>query len=214
VERSPTYDALLDGSELVEGRPFTDPALTRADAAVMSAMLVRERAAAREWAQAGTPRVSLRATGAGGERRQYLAVPDVDTLLRVRDVTAVGFFGQTRDGDHRVLFELEQDVVGAFPEYAAAGLLSYFDLELDDGSYGFGNLILFWTPDVPAAWFQNRSHERAVSISPEHYHSIRLHKGTIRGPFLGDGDVAIERTKYFDFDCDPMWRGLRRFEVD
>ena len=48
-------------------------------------------------------------------------------------------------------------------------------------------------------------------ISPRHYHSIRLHKGTIAGPFLGEGDVKIERTKYFDFDSDPAWRGLRVF---
>src|SRR5207253_10080678 len=107
--------------------------------------------------------------------RQWLAVPDAAALLRAHDITAVGFFGQARDTDHAVLFWLEQEVVGAFPDYVAAGLLSYFDLELDDGSYGFDNLILFATPDVPREWYTCGAHERAVAISPEHYHSIRLH---------------------------------------
>jgi hypothetical protein len=211
VTREARYDAVLDPTERIEGRPFTDPERTSADAAVMRSMLQREREIARSWVGNGTHSASIRADGSDGGRRQHLAVPDTDTLVRVSDVTAVGFFGQTRDRDHTVLFELEQEVARGFPEYVAAGLLSYYDLELDDGSYGFGNLILFATSDVPPEWFANSAHERAVSISPRHYHSIRLHKGTIAAPVLGDGDLAIERTKYFDFDSDPPWRGLRVF---
>jgi hypothetical protein len=203
------YHAVLGASDRVDGRPFADPEHTSADAAVMSLMLLRQREAAQEWdpATAGPATVRDREEG----HKQWLAVPDAAALLRARDVTAVGFFGQARDSDHSVLFELEQDVVESFPEYASAGLLSYFDLELANGAYGFGNLILFATPDVPREWHTCRAHERAVAISPEHYHSVRLHKGTIPGPFLGSGDVTIERTKYFDFDSDPPWRGLRTF---
>ena len=207
--RTAAYDAVLGPTERVEGRPFTDPGLTTADAVVMSMMLGREREAARAWDPGDACAGSVRCADDG--RRQWLAVPDRGALVRARDVTAVGFFGQPRDSDHTVLFDLEHDVVAAFPDYAAAGLLSYFDLELANGSYGFGNLILFATPDVPREWYTCRAHERAVTISPEHYHSIRLHKGTIRGPFLGSGDVTIERTKYFDFDSEPPWRGLRTF---
>jgi len=211
MARAAAYDAILGATEPVEGRPFADPDRTHADAAVMRAMLAREREDARTWTASRASAISLRADGARGERRQYLAVPDKDALLGARDVTAVGFFGQTRSCDHGVLFELEHEVASAFPHYASAGLLSYFDVELDDGSYGFGNLILFWTPEVPPEWFSNAAHERAVSIAPEHYHSIRLHRGTIPGPFLGDGELEIDRTKYFDFDSDPVWRGLRLF---
>src|SRR6266542_3130016 len=185
MARSATYDAVLGATEAVEGRPFADPGRTDADAAVMRAMLRREREDAWAWAATRASSISIRADGSRGERRQYLAVPDKEALLHARDVTAV------------VLFALEHEVASAFPRYASAGLLSYFDLELDDGSYGFGNLILFWTPDVPPEWFTNLAHERAVSVSPQHYHSIRLHKGTIAGPFLGDGELSIERTKYF-----------------
>jgi hypothetical protein len=211
MTRSARYDAILGSTEPAEGRPFADPERTHADAAVMRAMLDRQRDDARSWTASRAASISFRADGSRGERRQYLAVPDKHALLRARDVTAIGFFGQARECDHAALFDLEGQVASAFPRYASAGLLSYFDLELDDGSYGFGNLILFWTPDVPPEWFACAAHERAVSVSPQHYHSIRLHKGTIAGPFLGEGQLEIERTKYFDFDSDPFWRGLRVF---
>jgi hypothetical protein len=211
MARRPRYDAVLDAHDLVEGRPFSDPPHTHADVAVMGGLLRRQREIARAWAEDGAPPFASLRTGGDDEPRQWLAVPDTKALVGVRDVTAVGFFGSARENDHSVLFALEDQVVQAFPDFAAAGLLSYFDRELDDGSHGFGNLILFATPDVPPEWFANSAHERAVSLSPEYYHSIRLHKGTIPGPFLGEREVQIERTKYFDFDSDPAWRGLRVF---
>ena len=211
MARAAQFHAVLDASELLEGRPFTHPVRTFADAAVMTAMLQRQREIVRSWIDAAAPGASVRDDGTGGERRRYLAVPSLDGLCSAREITAIGFFGQARDRDHSVLFELERDVASAFPEYAAAGLLSYFDLELEDGSYGFGNLILFSTPDVPREWYGNAAHERAVAIAPRNYHSIRLHKGTIHGPFAGTGSVRVDRTKYFDFDDDPHWRGVLMF---
>jgi hypothetical protein len=211
VPRPGAYDAVLGANERLPERPFTDPDATEADAAVMRRMLERQRALAESWPRDDPPSASLRGIDEQG-RRHWLAVPDTAALVSARDLTAVGFFGQTRERDHTVLFELEQEVVARFPEYAAVGLLSYFDRELEDGSHGFGNLILFATPDVPREWYTNEAHERAVALSPEHYHSIRLHKGTIPGPFLGSGELRIERTKYFDFATQPCWRGLRVFD--
>jgi hypothetical protein len=66
---------------------------------------------------------------------------------------------------------------------------------------------------VPSDWYENAAHERAVETSPSWYHSVRLHKGTIAGPLLGDGALTIERTKYFDFDSDPTWRAVRLFKA-
>jgi hypothetical protein len=143
-----------------------------------------------------------------GETRQLLAVPDGRALLRARDVTAVGFFGQLRsDVDHTLLFEHERAIARTFPEFAPLGFLSYFDFGPEHGRYG--NLILFWTPEVPDAWHQNPAHREAVGVAPVHYRHIRLHKGRIPGPFMGDGSVEVLRTQYLDFDQPRMWRGLR-----
>jgi hypothetical protein len=202
---------MLDPTANVEGRPFTDPAWTRSDAEVMRTMLLRERAVAHSLQREGPSGVFVRDLAQSG-RREWLAVPDSAALVRARDVTAIGFFGQSRpESDHTILFELENEVAESFPAYAASGLLSYYDMELADGSYGYGNLILFSTADVPKEWYTNAAHERAVAISPQHYRSVRLHKGSIPGPFLGDGDLTIGRTKYLDFASDPIWRALRVF---
>src|SRR5262249_51551675 len=102
--------------------------------------------------------------------------------------------------------------VNGFPEFAEVGLLSYYDKHLDNGRYG--NLILFSTPEPPREWFtRNPGHEQAVSISPQHYHSIRLHSGHVRGALVdGGGEIVLERTKYLDFRGAEVWRGLRTFE--
>ncbi len=206
------YDVILEPTDEVDDRPFTDAAWTHHDADVMRKMLVRQREVARGWLRDRSIGASLREHEEDG-RRHWLAVPDVAALLAARDITVVGFFGQSRaEVDHAVLFELERKVANSFPAYAEVGLLSYYDMELDDGSYGYGNLILFSTPDVPKEWYANDAHERAVAISPQHYHSIRLHKGSSPGAFLGDGDLIIDRTKYLDFGTDPAWRGLRLFD--
>ena len=149
----PGYDAIFGPDEWVEGRPFTDPAATRADEAIMGEMLGQQREIARVWAQAPPPEASLLHHDAQG-RRHWLVVPDPETFVRARDVAAIGFFGQRREGeDHAVLFDLEEQVVDTFPVFAKLGFLSYFDLELEGER--FGNLILFGTPDVPEQWQEN-----------------------------------------------------------
>lgn len=200
------HDALLGPTERVVGRRFSDPEETQHDALIMRDLLLRERAAARIWPQDAVARPLVSEAEAG--RRQLLVVPDRAALLDAGDVTAVGFFGRLReDIDHSSLFELEQRVVRTFPAFAKLGLLSYYDLGLERGRYG--NLILFWTPDVPEQWHANASHRRAVAAAPHHYDCIRLHKGRIVGPFLGDGELLIERTQYIDFSREQIWRALR-----
>jgi hypothetical protein len=54
-------------------------------------------------------------------------------------------------------------------------------------------------------------HARAVSLAPRHYRCLRLHRGIIRGPFLGSDDLVVERTRYFDFRHEPPWHGMRQF---
>jgi hypothetical protein len=189
-------------------RPFTDPGETHGDLLVMTDMLARERTIARTWPR-GAAGPGIREQSRGGSR-QLLAVPDGNALLDASDVTAVGFFGQLRGGvDHSVLFELEREVAATFPEYAAFGFLSYFDLGPYHGRYG--NLILFWTLDVPEEWHANPAHLRAVAAAPEHYDCVRLHKGRIAGPFLDGRDLRIRQTVYLDFRGTPPWRAVRTY---
>lgn len=208
------YDAVLDGAEILAGRPFTDPVNTEREADVMRTMLAHERERARRWREEAerpeAPRGTIVREHDDEHHRHLIVVPDVRALLAAGDVTAVGFFARPRpEVDHGILFDLEDELVGRMDAYADLGLLSYYDVELVKGAYG--NLILFSTPDVPPEWHRDPVHRRATEVSPRHYHEVRLHKGSVPGPLLGDGTLVLERTKYFDFDADPTWLGLRQF---
>ena len=196
----------LEARQRVRGRAFTDPERTLADVAIMDRMLARLRSQARSW-PAGPGSMESLEQPAGG-LRHWLVVPRTPALLAAAQVTAVGFFGDLRPGvDHAAIYQLEADVVGRVPRYAAAGLLAYYDAELDRGVHG--NLVLFGAPGVPSQWHRDVVHARAVALAPRHYRCIRLHGGLIRGPFLGPDGIAIARTRYFDFRAEPAWRGLR-----
>ncbi|HXY85271.1 MAG TPA: hypothetical protein VEH52_07280 [Gaiellaceae bacterium] len=205
---------ILGADEIAAGRPFSNPEHTSRDADVMRAMLRHERRRARQWLSEGNGVGSghvQRETDSEGHR-VLMVVPDTKRLGDATDTTVVGFFGHPREHvDHVVLFQYEDELVRRMADYGAIGLLSYYDVELVKGA--FGNLILFWTPDVPEQWYTDAVHRRAVEISPSHYLEIRLHRGRIPGALLGDGDIWIERTRYLDFGSGETWHAVRHFDA-
>jgi hypothetical protein len=202
------HGKVLQAGERLPGRSFTDPEHTLGDADVMGRMLARLRLETRSWSGRRTPAELIAYAGDGC--RQWLVVPCPSALREAQDVTAVGFFGDLRPQvDHAAIYQLEAEVVARLSRYAADGLLSYYDAELERGIHG--NLVLFATREVPAAWHGDVVHARAVCLAPRHYRCLRLHRGIIRGPFLGSGDLVVERTRYFDFGQEPAWHGLRVF---
>jgi hypothetical protein len=208
------YQAVLGPDEVLEKKPFTNADNTEREVDVMQFMLEEERELAQAWAQSGDDApagVVMKDPDPQG-RRHLLVVPSVRKLVEAAEFTAVGFFGKPRDDvDHDVLFELEEDLVGRMGRYGELGLLSYYDVELVAPKGTYGNLILFSTPDVPEEWYRDEIHGKAVKLSPGHYQQIRLHKGAVTGSMLGGCEIAVERTKYFDFTGDQTWFGLRRF---
>ena len=201
----------LGPDETVPGRPFADPVHSRQDEEVLRRLLGNERERARfladDWLE-GRKDVIIRETDPEGHRH-LLVVPDTRALLEARNPTVVGFFGRPRlDADVSVLFELEEELVAGMGSYAAAGLLSYYDLEFVKGAYG--NLILFATPDGPGSWRENPVHSRAVEISPVNYHEIRLHLGTLSGGLLETGTLSLSRTRYLDYSAPEVWHAVRR----
>jgi hypothetical protein len=205
--------SVVGPDEILVGKPFTDPELTQREAEVMRGMLARERERAQAWKQDADGHAGglIERRHDDRERRHLFVVPDRRALLQASGLTAVGFFSRPREEvDHTVLFELEDELVTRMGHYAHVGLLSYFDIEFVDG--GYGNLVLFSTPDVPKEWSTDAIHRRAVEISPSHYHEVRLHRGSIEGRLLDGGNLAIVSTKYLDFTSPTTWRCLRRFD--
>ena len=208
------YEAVLGPEDVLSERPFTDRENTEREVGVMQVMLEDERELARGWGNArndAPAEVVMNETDADG-RRHLLVVPNVQALIEAADFTAVGFFGRPRDEvDHSILFGLEDKLVRRMGRYGEVGLLSYYDVELVAPKGTYGNLILFSTPDVPEEWYRDEIHAQAVELSPGHYRQVRLHKGSVAGPLLGDVRITVERTKYFDFTGPAIWHGLRRF---
>ena len=202
----------LAPDEIVDGRPFSDPVQTLRDREALRILLEHERDRAKTWSGGrwGPQRDALIVETDSELRRHLLVVPDTQALLDARDPVVVGFFGRPRaDGNPRLLFELEEELVGRMGDHAEAGLLSYYDVELVKGAYG--NVILFATVESVASWARDAVHDRAVSISPQNYHEIRLHQGRLAGRLLDAGDVRLTRTRYLDYNGPEPWRAVRRF---
>jgi hypothetical protein len=202
----------LAPDETVPGKAFADPVHTQREEEALRHLLAHERARARAWSDesnGGGRDVIIRETDADG-LRHLLVVPDTHALLETDNPTVVGFFGRPRnDADVELLFELEEELVAGMGAYAERGLLSYYDLELVKGAWG--NLILFATPEGPANWRENPVHHRAVEISPQNYHEIRLHQGMLSGRLLDGGELRVARTRYIDYGATEVWRAVRRF---
>jgi hypothetical protein len=163
------------------------------DVAVMRTMLARLRELAPAWSE---PAVHVKEPGPDG-LRVWIRVPDVERLLAAPELTTVGFFGDARaEVDQQPIHDLEAEVVETL-EWAP-GVLVYFDLELENGSYG--NLILLTDDDAPAQLQTHELHRLAVELTPLHYHSARLHYGHVGSPLLGDADLVLTRTRQFEFD--------------
>jgi hypothetical protein len=171
------------------------------DVAVMRDMLEQMRTRARGWLEFPPegPGALVRETDAAG-LRTWIRAPDRRALLEAAELTTVGFFGQARnDVDHAPIHELEERIVEALDDVPF--VLSYFNLELPDARYG--NLVLCAPAGVPASWREHELHSRAVELAPLHYHSARLHRGSVDSPLLGAGELVLQSTRYLDFDRDP-----------
>src|SRR6476659_6750235 len=99
--------------DVIDARPFTDPAETERDAVIMRDMLERMRVLARGWLGAPPPGPDalVREHDAAGNRT-WIRIPDLDALLVAGELTTVGFFGQTRDDvDHDPIHHLEEEIV-------------------------------------------------------------------------------------------------------
>jgi hypothetical protein len=143
----------------------------------------------------------------GLRRRTVVCEPE---RIRCTDrVCIVGFFAERREGiDYPSLDELELGLLLEFRNYP--GILSYSSVELANDFWA--NLVVHSVPDDTETWRTSTAHSRAVDVSPELYSSIRIHNGHLEGGVAGNRAIAIDRTKYWDYDCDPVWQATRVFD--
>ncbi len=142
--------------------------------------------------------------------RNRIILPWPPRLLDGIEVAAVGFFGQIHeDLDHGPLMAIEEDLVSRLPD--TSGLLTYYNRY--HPVEGYGNLVLFESEAAKQAWRHTEPHDEAVRLTPRHYRSVRLHNGIIRGGVLNGGEFILRRTRYYDFQSEPMWLAERYYST-
>ena len=198
----------LDAETEVPDRPFAALASTVEDLAVMERMLTRLE---RHLGFAGPggcrrePRRQLH-----GSRRPWDPSDRRDrcgSRTRAGALVVVGFFGQARlDVDHGPIVDLESALIADMA--AAVNPLVYYNVHWP--GVGWGNLVLFTGEDDERTWGRDDPrHAEAVARSPAHYHSIRLHVGSLPGGIVGRQPIELRRTRYFDFSGPEPWRAVR-----
>lgn len=143
----------------------------------------------------------------GLRRRTVVCEPE---QIRSRDrVCIVGFFAERRDSiDYPSLDQLELALLLEFRQFP--GILSYSSIELANEYWA--NLVVHLEPDDTEAWRTSGAHMKAVDFSPALYSSIRIHNGHLTGGVTANQSIAIDSTKYWDYDADPTWRAVRHFD--
>lgn len=188
--------------------PFATTDRYKADLALLNYLLQDLRVLIRRYARAEielAPHDIVTWEVHGLQRRTVVCDPD--GLLAPGPVYVVGFFGDRRaDADERAIDASEFDLIDEFRNYS--GILSYSSTELIDQFWS--NLVVHTHPDDREAWRHSDAHVRAVDqVAPSAYHSVRIHNGFIRDGVAGSRTVNLVRTKYWDYDCEPVWAAFR-----
>ena len=215
ILRSVDYQAVLGPDEVLSDRPFTDPANTEREADIMRSMLDHERDLARGWQNAGSDAPAKVVSNENDDAglRHLLVVPNTQALIDSADVTAIGFFGKAREEvDHEVLFGLEEALIGRMESYGEVGLLSYYDVELAaaEGLLRQSDPLL----DVRRSGRvvpRRRAPASRAALARATTTPSGFTRAESRGRVLNGGQLAIERTKYLDFEAPDIWFGLRTF---
>ena len=199
---------VLDSTERVEGRPFTDPKRSEGDRARLTAMVRQlvdtyDDPVVCDFAPGKRP--VCQSDPLGRHFRIYYVQPA--KLFDSSDLTVVGFFGERREGaDIRPLLAADKRFESEFHRHR--GLLSLSTVRLPDGD--FANLVLFTDPEAKDAWNTAPIHRDTVAeISPPYYQSIRLSNGVLPGGLADPEALVVETVKYIDYSSDPPWRAVR-----
>jgi len=200
------FPHLLGADEMVAKRPFTHMDYIQKDRDVLvhlgrQVCLVLERYL--ELLQEGQP-VYIDEP----ERRWHrFIIPRPKVLSNANKLCLVGFFSQKRQDKPSDYFTaLDDRLIELIPNIPE--ILSYSTMALTNGD--FCNLVLLLNEDAKSKWMEGETHNKAVSLSPGYYRSIRINNGVLPYGVLQYETLQITKVKYYDYSEDPPWKALRR----
>jgi len=199
---------LLDPDESPEAHSFADTWLYRSDLALLGYLLQDLRALIRRAVRGENELVAYQTlTWEVHELQRRTVICDPQSLMTDHEVHVVGFFGERRAvADDVAIDDVEVQLLAEFESYP--GILSYSSVELVDKQWA--NLVVHTAPDDREQWRQSAVHVHAVDeLAPVVYHNVRIHNGCLPGGVPGIETIVIESTKYWDYDCSPVWHAFR-----
>lgn len=195
----------------VPGRPFTDPAHTPSDRQRLVSMVEQlvdtyDDPVVCDFAPGKRP--VCQSDPQGRHFRIYYVQPSL--LFTATDLVVVGFFGAKRPGaDIAPLLAADKRFEPEF--HHNRGLLSLSTVRIPDGN--FANLVLFTDHESKDRWNNAPIHRDTVAeISPPYYRSIRLSNAILPDGLADPDGLVMKAVKYIDYQAEPPWRAVRRFE--
>jgi hypothetical protein len=199
---------VLSALDLLPDRPFTCPSYNQHDLAALEQMaeLLRTTIEQEKPTQRDN-RLDIFYLKESDGRPHRVVISNWNGLYATGTLVVVGFFGHRRiDADTTQTHIADAVLLQEFTHHP--DLLSYSSLELPDGNWG--NLVLFRSIDGPYGWGHSKYHAQiAQEISPNYYHSIRLHNGELADGLFSGAPIRLTRTKYFDFGEQLLWKAVR-----
>jgi hypothetical protein len=199
--------------DIIEDRPFTDPANSLEDLTRLQYILGKlQQLLSQPELMSPHPRPLVMYWPEPEERRLRLVFSRPEALLANQDLIAVGFCGQKAPEADRVLLEIvDGELLAEFPEHPH--LLCYCSLELEGGDWC--NLVLFDHLQGLGHWTRSGRHGyAAIQLAPQFYRSVRLHNALLPGGIMGGQTLSLRRTKYFDYQSGTIWWAVRELPMD
>lgn len=136
-----------------------------------------------------------------------IVIAQPEKLQQQQTLTIVGFFGHKRaEANRNIVGEFDRVLVAEIPEHP--GLLSYSTMALNNGNYG--NLVVFDDPAARNHWSTSQAHAQAVQqLSPDYYRNVTIVNGRLPRGIYQHQNLALIRAKYYDYQCQPRWQGVR-----
>ncbi|MCB9100953.1 MAG: hypothetical protein H6632_15550 [Anaerolineales bacterium] len=202
----------LKPTEVIQGRPFTDPKNSTADLANLQYIADKVRYLLLAQPEHFSPQLYPMVIYLSEQEGRYfrITVAQPDRLQANDDFYAVGFCGVKRPtSDRGPVDNIDEELIEEFPQHP--NLICYCTLEVEPGYTC--NLVLFDDPAGLLHWSRSAKHAQAVALSPSYYYSIRLHNALLPGGLFSSRPLMLLRTKYFDFHEDTVWWGVRELPV-
>lgn len=201
----PSEPQLLTATEIVFGRPFTDPDKIQADFAALEQIRAALHATVRAMPVDPEPGLALHLQQPDGRAHRIVILNRLG-LLASAPMAVVGFFGQRRpEADPAMLQDLDAELIEELQAHPS--MLSYSSCELNCG--GWANLVVLADPQGARRWRESARHVFAASqVAPRYYATVRIHNGALPAGLASPALLHV-RTLYYDFADTGWWQAIR-----